>query len=257
MSWKYRYALKNLILKDFRVRYRNMSLGILWSVLNPLVMLGVLVFVFSYVYPQKDHSFFPVFLLLGLIPFNFFSLCVSATTNCVVENASLIKKVIFPRYVLPLSVVLSQCIHLVIQMLLLVFFVLLFRVPLSINMLWFPVAIAVELLFILGVSLICCALNVYFRDIFYVVQSGLAILFWFTPIFYALANAHENLSRPMYVLFIANPLAGVIEASRRGILYGLPPEWDSFLAAILISCGVLGLGVWMFARLQGRLADHI
>lgn len=257
MSWKYRYALKNLVLKDFKIRYRNMSLGILWSLLNPLVMLGVLVFVFSYVHPQPDRRFFPVFLLLGLIPFNFFSLCISASTGSIVENASLIKKVIFPRYILPVSVVLSQCIHLLIQLFLLVFFILLLRVPVTTTSLWLLVALAVELLFILGLSLITSTLNVYFRDVQYVVQSMLTILFWFTPVFYALGNAHQNLSRPLYLLFIANPLAGCIEAARRGVLYGSAPELDSFLAAMVVSAVTLVVGVWTFARLQRRFSDHV
>jgi ABC-type polysaccharide/polyol phosphate export permease len=153
--------------------------------------------------------------------------------------------------------VLSQCIHLVIQLLLLAVFILLLRVPVTSTYLWLPVAIVIELAFIVGLSLITCTLNVYFRDVQYVVQSVLTILFWFTPIFYALGNAHQNLSRPLYLLFIANPLAGCIETARRGVLQGGGPEPDSFLAAVLVSALTLVFGVWMFARLQGRFSDHV
>jgi len=79
--WRHRFALRNLVMKDFRVRYRNMSLGVLWSILNPLVMLGILMFVFTFVFPQDgSQPFFPVFLLLGLVCFNFLSLCINTST---------------------------------------------------------------------------------------------------------------------------------------------------------------------------------
>ena len=99
------------------MRYRNMSLGVLWSILNPLVMLGVLVFVFTFIFPQgESQPVFPVFVLLGLVCYNFLSLCINTSTNCIVDHASLVKKVIFPRQVLPLAVVLSQSIHVLIQL---------------------------------------------------------------------------------------------------------------------------------------------
>lgn len=255
--WHHKFVLKNLVLKDFRIRYRNMSLGMLWSVLNPLVMLGVLVFVFTYLNPRAQEPKFPVFILLGLIPFNFFALCVGSATGCIVENATLVKKVIFPRLILPVSVVLSQGIHLIIQLALLGMFLLIFQVHLHLNALWLLAALLVELVFITGVALICSALNVFFRDVLYIVQSGLTILFWFTPIFYSVKTANENLSHPMYLLFIANPLAGCIEAARGAILYNKAPEPDSFLAAVLAAVLSVVVGVWFFRRVQGRFADYV
>lgn len=257
MSWKYRHAVKNLVLKDFKVRYRNMALGMVWSVLNPLVMLGVLVFVFSFLYPHNEIPFFPVFLLLGLIPFNFFQFCLASGTNCFVENASLLKKLTFPRYILPLSVALSQTIHLVIQLALLFVFLVIFRVPFTWAFLWLPVVIALELLFIAGVLLACSTLNVLYRDVLYLVQSVLTIMFWFTPIFYDISAAHKNLSRPLYLLYLANPLAGYIEALRRSLLKGLPPERDSFVMALLVTAVALLLGAAVYRKSQSRLADYL
>src|SRR5512137_1852489 len=99
--------MRNLVAKDFRIRYRNMSLGVLWSVLNPLVMLGILLIVFTVVYPQRGQAYFPISVLLGLVSYNFVALCIPAATGAVVENAPLVKKSVFPRQILPISVVLS------------------------------------------------------------------------------------------------------------------------------------------------------
>ena len=92
--WDYRYALHNLVLKDFRVRYRNMSLGVLWSVLNPLVFLGVLLTVFSFIHKNPHQHFFPIFLLLGLINFSFFSMCIGGCASCILENISLVETLV-------------------------------------------------------------------------------------------------------------------------------------------------------------------
>ena len=253
----YRFALQNLILKDFRIRYRNMSLGFLWSVVNPLIMLGVLVFIFTYVSPLQSIPYYPVYVLAGLIVFNGFSLCIAAATGSIVDNAPLIKKTIFPRLLLPLSVVLSQAIQVAIQWLLFALFMLIFRVPPSITWLWLPVIVGVELLFIVGASMICAALNVYFRDMLYVVQSGLTLLFWFTPIFYSLTLVHERLPFALYGAYILNPLAGCTDAVRKVILLGQAPDFVAFGFAVVIAAGTFLFGLSLFQRLQRNFADRL
>jgi len=253
----YRFSLWNLILKDFRTQYRNMSLGVLWSVLNPLIMLGTLLVVFTFIHKNTSIEHFGVFLLLGLIPFNFFSLCLNTATCSLVQNGQILKKLRFPRIIIPIASVLSQVIHLLIQLTLLAVFILFSGVTVTWMYLWLPVILVLELVFIIGLSLICSVLDVYFRDTQYIVQSILTVLFWFTPIFYPASLAHDNLPRPLYLLFMANPLSGCIEAARRVVLYNSPPEWDLFYMAIFVALLTLGIGVSLFRKLEPNLADHL
>ena len=253
--WAHRFALRNLVMKDFRIRYRNMSLGVIWSVLNPLVMLGILLVVFTVVYPQSGQAYFPISVLLGLVSYNFFSLCIPAATKSVLDNAPLVKKVIFPRQILPISVVLSQSIQVLVQFGLVAVFVLLFQVPLTAKFLLAPLIVGVLLLFIVGAGLLCAALNVIFRDTHYIIESLLTVLFWLSPVFYPLTIVHEKFPRWLFGLYILNPLAGCIEGLRRVVLQDRYPDGASFAVATVVSLATLVLGAVLFTRLQRRFAD--
>jgi len=255
--WRYRYALHNMILKDFKVRYRNMSLGIAWSVLNPLIMLGVLVVVFSYIHTNRVVENFPIFLLLGMIPFNFYSLCIAPTTGCIVENTTLMKKIIFPRIILPVSVVCSQTIQLLFQLLVLGIFLAIFKVPLSWYWLWLIPVFMIELLFIFGMGLILATINVYFRDVQYLVHSILTVMFWFTPIFYSVTIVKKSLSPLLYWIYLLNPLTGCIDTLRRAILDHLPPNPETIGPAIIMAIGTAITGALVFSSKSRELTDKL
>jgi len=256
--WAYRFALWNLILKDFRVRYRNMSLGMIWSILNPLVMLGVLVIVFSYIrLTSRPEEHFAIFLLLGMIPFNFFSMTLPPSTTCILDNTALVKKLIFPRHILPLSVVLAQIIHVVIQLSLLAIFLVFSRVMPNPAWLWLPLLFLVELGVVLGCALILSALNVYYRDTLYLVQSALAILFWFTPIFYPLSVVKVSLKPWVYRIYLLNPLAGIIDSFRRIVLEGKAPDGMSLGIATGVAGLLIVVGWAIFSRKERLFADKL
>jgi ABC-type polysaccharide/polyol phosphate export permease len=255
--WAHRFALRNLIAKDFRIRYRNMSLGVLWSVLNPLVMLGILLIVFTVVYPQSGQPYFPISVLLGLVSYNFLTLCIPAATISVIENAPLVKKVAFPRQILPISVVLSQSIQVLVQFGLVAIFVMLFRVPLTAKLLLVPPIVGILLLFVLGAGLLCSALSVVFRDTRYILESLLTVLFWLSPVFYPLSIVHEKFPVWLFGIYIVNPLAGCVEGLRRVILQGLYPDMVSLAVATAVSLATFLFGFALFTRLQRRFADLV
>ena len=256
-NWPYWSALQNLVLKDFRVRYRNMSLGILWSLINPLVMMGVLVFVFTVVYPNRGTQHFPVFILIGLLSFNHFSLCLNSMTTSLIENSQILKKTNFPRILLPLSVLLSQTLHALIQFALLLIFLVIFKVPWSIHALWYPLAFVVQFVFTLGVGLLCATLCVLFRDTLYLVQSILTVLFWFSPVFYALSVVKEKLPHGLYLAYLLNPLAGIIDAGRCALLTHQPPDAVAFGSALASSLVFLAVGWAYFHRYQMLITDRL
>ncbi|MCE9613337.1 MAG: ABC transporter permease [Lentisphaerae bacterium] len=254
--WERRDAIKQLVLKNYRVRYRNMALGVLWSVLNPLIMLGVLAFVFTHVYPQAGNiPYFPLFLLIGLVHFNSFTRNMPGVSLSVLEHASLLKKVAFPRLIIPLAMVLAQLTDFAVLLGLLMVFTLGFGLPITLHIFWLLAAVLVQTIFTAGLGFLCSALNVYYRDTLYIIESGLTILFWLTPVFYPLEFIRTRLPPVVYDLYLLNPMAGCIETSRRAILLQSNPDWRPALTALAVSIATLCFGVFTFQRLQRRFAD--
>ncbi|HYM10928.1 MAG TPA: ABC transporter permease [Bryobacterales bacterium] len=246
------YILYNLIGKDFKIRYRNMSLGIFWSLLNPLIMVLVLTYVFTKVFPSNIPKY-PLFVLIGLVPFNFFTLAWATGTNSIVDNAALVKKVRFHREVIPISVVLGNVIHFLIQLALLMLLIVLFGEGFNRHWLWLPVIFGLEVLFACGMALMFSALDVYYRDIRYVVESANLVLFWMVPIFYSIYAVP-----PGYVVFYElNPVAAVVHACRKVFLEQTAPPNSLLIKLTMVSFGSLIAGFLVFARMKKRFADYL
>jgi ABC-type polysaccharide/polyol phosphate export permease len=246
------YILYNLIAKDFKIRYRNMSLGIFWSLLNPLIMVAVLTYIFTVVFPSKVHNF-PLFVLIGLIPFNFFTLAWASGTNSILDNAALVKKLRFRREVIPISVVLASVIHFVIQMLLLLTLLLVFGQRVNLQWLWLPAVLGLEIVFVCGMALAFAALDVYYRDTRYVVESANLVLFWMVPIFYS----HDQVPRNFVAFYEVNPIAAVVQACRMILLQGVAPPHSLLLKLALVSVAALAGGFLLFGRMQKRFSDYL
>jgi lipopolysaccharide transport system permease protein len=252
--YRYRDLVRNLVARDLKVRYKNSLLGIIWSMLNPLGMMLVFTVVFTILIPGNPIDRFPVFLMCGLLPWNWFSGSVVGSMYSVIGNASLVKKVYFPREVLPIAMVLSNLVHFLIALVVLFGLMLFFHTPLTGWIFLLPILIAIQLLFTLGLAFFLSAVNVYYRDTAQIMDVLMLAWFFLTPIFYSadlipISKEIFGIVVPVQRLaYIVNPMASLI-ASYRVILYNsAPPALDFFLRTALTSFVVLVLGYWAFHR---------
>jgi lipopolysaccharide transport system permease protein len=248
----YLYLIQNLVVKDFKIRYRNMSLGVLWSLLNPLVMMGVFYFVFTYIFTDQPQKNFPVFLLCGLVPYNFFTVALMTGTTSIVDNASLIKRVPVPREVVPITTVLACCIHLLVQIALLLT-IAAFTKGFNVHWLWLPLIWALEVFFVCGLALLTSSLNVFVRDTRYVVESANLVLIWLVPVFYSFSRIPERY-RPIYEL---NPVAATVMSVRRIVYEAQPPVGTTLWRLVAVSFVVFAAGLLVFRRLKPMFYEHI
>jgi ABC-type polysaccharide/polyol phosphate export permease len=247
------YLLRQLIAKDFRIRYRNMSLGMLWSIINPLVMMAVLTFVFTQVFGQGKITDYMVTVLCGLVPFNFFALAWLSGSSCIVENQNLVKRVPMPAEVLPLASVMATATHFVVQVGLVLAFTLILGRGVNWQWLWLPVVWGLELVFVCGLVLASSALNVFVRDVRYLVESANTVLFWLVPIFYPFEIIPASL-RGVYEL---NPVAALVLALRRILIDARPPGTALLLKFAAVSVVAFAGGWFIFRAMKRRFYEYL
>ena len=249
----YGFLLHNLIGKDFKVRYRNMSLGVFWSLLNPLIMMALLTFIFTQIFSNTSGASYPLSVLCGLVPYNFFALSWGTGTMSILENAQLVKKVPVPRQIFPIATVLSNCLHLIIQIGLLLLSIIVFGRGVNVYWLWLPVIWGLEILFVTGLVLAFSALNVFVRDTRYVVECANTLLFWLVPIFYSFALIPTRY-RDLYQF---NPVAALVLMMRNILLDGAPPL-AATLSRLAFSSFVMLIAGWLvFEGLRKRFYERL
>jgi ABC-type polysaccharide/polyol phosphate export permease len=248
----YRYVLQKLVFKDFKIRYRNMSLGAFWSLLNPIIMMGVLTFVFTKIFPSTIANF-PVFVLCGIVPHTFFSVAWGGGTGSIVDNGSLMKRVPLPRVIVPIASVLSNCIHLLIQIALLLGLVLASGGSVNVHWLWLPVIWVFQIIFICGLVMTTSALHVFIRDTRYVVESVNMVMFWLVPVFYSF-----SIIPPQYrEVYQYNPLAAIILALRNILLEDQSPPETLLIKLAIVSIATF-IGGWIvFRRMSNSFYDYL
>jgi lipopolysaccharide transport system permease protein len=251
--YHYRELIKNLVIRDLKVRYKNSVLGVLWSLLNPLLMTVVFTVVFTLMVPS-DIEKFPVFFMCGFLPWSFFSASVMGGTGSIVNNSGLIKKVYFPREILPLADVLSNLVNFLLALLVLFAMIVIFQVRLTPAVLMLPLIILVQVMFVTGMALFLSTANVFYRDTQHILEVVMQAWFFVTPIFYPitiLPKSHQILGYTVDVQLWArrlNPMASLI-ASYRDVLYrGVPTGLDFFLRTAVQCFAILVIGYLVFCR---------
>lgn len=260
---RYRELVRTLVIRDLKVRYKNSFLGILWSLLNPLAMMAVFTIVFTFMMPNNTIERFPVFVLCALLPWNFFRDSVMVSVGSIVNNSPLIKKVYFPREVLPLSVVLSNLVNFCLALIVLFAMMFVFRVRWTPWALLLPLVIFTQVLFVLGLGLMLSTANVFYRDTAMIMEVVMLAWFFVTPIFWdiTILPTHRlilgfdvNIHRWTYIL---NPMASLISTYRVILYHGARPALDFFLRTFVTSLATLILGYWVFLRYSRVFAEEV
>jgi lipopolysaccharide transport system permease protein len=250
---QYRSLLYNLVTKDLKVRYKNSVLGFVWSLLNPLLMTLVFTIVFTRLLGQTIEHF-PVFVMTGLLAWNWTAATVSTGTKSLIDNSSLITKVYFPRSILPASIVFANMAHYLLAFPVIFLFMGIDRMRFTPWLLYVPVIWAVQAVFLVGLTLLLAALYVYFRDTIVLVEVGLTAWFFLTPIFYRVEDVAPDYEQIMYWL---NPMASVIAELHTILYYGGVPD-PLFMARTLAqSLVLLVIGALLFKRVSPHLGEHL
>ena len=250
--YQYRELLKTNVKKEIRGKYKGSFLGVLWSFLNPLLTVLVYAIVFPYIMRVKVPNYL-IFLIVAIIPWNFFTTCITTGCNCVWLNGGIIKKVYFPREILPVSVILAGLINFLISCVIILIFLLFGGVGFSIQLLWLPLIAIIQSLLSLGLLFILSAINVYVRDVEYVVAFFVNLLFYGTPILYTVDMFPQKIS---WLLNI-NPLAHLIDAYRSIFYYQTMPNFGSLLYLIIVSLIILIIGYSVFRKLEKGFAEEV
>ncbi len=249
---KYQFLIHQLVSRDFHTKYKRSILGVFWSFLNPLLIMTVQYYVFSTIF-KADIPYYPVYLLTGIVMFNFFSESCGMTLSSILGNSALITKVYVPKYIYPLTRVLSSLVNLLISLIPLFAVVLISRVPITKAVLLFPFPLLCLAVFCLGLGMLLAAGMVFFRDVQFL--WGVVSMLWMyaTPIFYP-----ESILPDQFKFVLAvNPLYYFIKFARTCIISGISPEPAVYAQVFLFSLGMLLVGAFVFRKSQDKFILYI
>ena len=250
--YRYRDLILRLAWSDFKLRYKNSALGFLWSLLDPLLMLVVLYVVFSNLMRiQVEH--YQLFLLLGIVLWNFLDRGTSQSIWGVIGKPSLVQKVFFPRDILVISTCITVLMMTALEFMVFIAFMIFFRVQPGWTVAYFPVLMICEFILVLGFSLALAALNVYFRDVQFIWRVVVQVGFFATPILYPITIFAEK----YHWLVMLNPMARIISMMRDIILYHASPDPWSLAYVVATSLAVLLLGYFIFDQIEPKFAEAI
>ena len=251
--WQYREMIISLVKRDLKSKYKGSVLGFMWMLLNPLFQLIIYTIVFSIIMRSGIEQFY-LFLFVALIPWIFFSTCLAGGTTVIFAQQDMIKKIYFPREVLPIAFTTSQFVNMLLS------FVVIFVVfgvssrglhPMA--LVFLPIVMLIEYLLCLGITYIASALTVYFRDLEHILSIVSMAWMYMTPILYDASLIPEEL----LPLFNLNPMTPIIASYRDIFYYGVPPKSEDMLRAFVFAAIILLVGQFAFKHLQRHFAEEL
>ena len=250
--YNYRELLKTNVKKEIRGKYKNSFLGVLWSFLNPLLQIAVYAIVFPLILRNIQENYV-IFLCCGLIPWTFFSVTISRSAFTMVENGNILKKVYFPREILPISVVTSEAVNFLISTIIIFAFVIFSGMGITKYILLYPVVLITQYLLLLAISFIVSSVCVYIRDLQHFIGVFLQLLFYATPIVYAADTIPEEFA---WILKL-NPMTYIINGYRDIFYNQTMPDIQGLLILIGITLVSIVICYLIFNKLQKGFAEEL
>lgn len=254
---KNRFILKQLVTKDFKLKYRRSVLGVVWSVLNPLLMMVVMSIVFSFLFSNGIENF-PLYLILGNITFSFMSDSTSAALTSFLDAAPLLKKVKISRFVFPVQKVLFALVNFAFSLVAVALVMLWFRVVPTWHLIWLPVCLALLIIFCIGIGLIIGSLAVFFRDVIHLWSVVLTAWTYLTPLFWDFQLLIDK-GAPSWVIGIvkANPMYGFVTFMRDIFLWNQSPSLEILALCAVWAVVMLAIGILVFRKSQHKFILYV
>ena len=250
--YNYRELLKSNVKKEIRGKYKGSFLGVLWSFINPLLQVAVYAIVFPYIMRVQTDNYL-IYLIIGIIPWTFFTTVINQGMITVRMNAGIIKKVYFPREILPISVALSGLINFLISCIIIVLFCIFGGVGITWHIIFLPLIAILQFILTLGIVFALSAINIYIKDTEYIVTFLINMLFYATPILYEASLFPEKIRWILYL----NPMTQVVEAYRNIFLYHQLPDLGGLIYLFFIAFVLFFLGLLIFRKLEKGFAEEV
>jgi lipopolysaccharide transport system permease protein len=250
--YDYREMISNLVRKDLKVRYKGSVLGFLWTFLNPLLQLIVYTIVFSTIMKMDIDKYY-IYLFVGLIPWIFFTTSIQVGASSIMMNKDLIKKIYFPRIILPIVTVNSAFMNMLYSMVVVLLTVLIGGVGFNKYMIFLPVVMIIQYILVLGMTFIFSALNVFFRDLEYILNIVIMMWFYLTPVVYKI----DMIPKKYLFLFYLNPMTGILDFYRNILYYKRMPSFNSFGGILIYGIIMIVIGYFVFEKLQKNFAEEL
>lgn len=250
--YEYRELLKTNVKKEIRGKYKKSFFGIIWSFLNPLLQLAVYAIIFPIILKVQQENYV-IFVCSALIPWTFFTTVVAQSSGIIIGNANIIKKVYFPREILPISVTTSAAINFLISTIIILAFVLFSGLGITWHIVFYPMVLLVQYILSLGISFILSSVTVYFRDLEHFVGIAIMLLFYATPIVYSIKTIESGYA----TILKLNPMAHIVEAYRSIFYYQDIPNLKYLGILFVISTVLCVIGYYIFKKLEKRFAEEV